>query len=318
MATIDNAAIFGAAGAIGQQAAAEFERRGIPFCVIGRHKARLEQAFGRLRYAAIRQADAADVASATAALRGADTVVYALGLPYPQHHLHPVLMRNTLEAAEAAGVKRLLLISSVYPFGVPRTVKVAETHPRVPCSRKGEYRKQQEDLVLDAHAKGKIAGMILRLPDFYGPGAELSVAHLIFQAAVAGQTANWLGPAGTPHEFVYVPDSGPVIADLAQAPDCYGEAWHFAGPEAISALDFITRVYRAAGSAPKYRSVSRTLMRVLGWFKPDYAEVPEMMYLQETPVLLDDSKLLARFPATKKTAYDVGIRQTLEAMRRKP
>ena len=43
-------------------------------------------------------------------------------------------------------------------------------------------------------------------------------------------------------------------------------------------------------------------------------EVVEMLYLQETPVILDDRKLLAKLPV-HKTPYDDGIRQTLEWMR---
>ena len=43
-----------------------------------------------------------------------------------------------------------------------------------------------------------------------------------------------------------------------------------------------------------------------------------MLYLQETPVILDDSKLLAKFPGALKTPYDVGIRQTLDWMRESP
>jgi hypothetical protein len=53
---------------------------------------------------------------------------------------------------------------------------------------------------------------------------------------------------------------------------------------------------------------------MIGWFNPLFREFPEMLYLQETPVLLDDSKLLAKFPLTVKTPYDVGIRKTLESM----
>jgi hypothetical protein len=41
-----------------------------------------------------------------------------------------------------------------------------------------------------------------------------------------------------------------------------------------------------------------------------------MLYLQETPVILDDSKLTAKL-AVHKTPYDDGIRQTLEWMRGK-
>ena len=40
-------------------------------------------------------------------------------------------------------------------------------------------------------------------------------------------------------------------------------------------------------------------------------ELPEMLYLQETPVILDDSKLLAKFPNVHKTPYDEGIRRTI-------
>ena len=309
------AAIFGAAGAIGPRIAAELDRRGVPFRVVGRSRPRLEAAFGKLAHAEIFDADVGDLRSAGAAARGVDTVFYCVGLPYPSHHLHPVLMRTALEAAASMQVKRLVLVSSVYPYGVPRTPRVAETHPREPETRKGRYRKEQEDLVLDAHQAGRIQGLIVRLPDFYGPGAALGFANLIFEGALAKKTANWLGPVNTPHEFVFVPDAGPVIVELASRDDCYGEAWNFGGPGAINTLDFITRVYRAAGLAPKYRTAGRGVLKILGWFNPLMRELPEMLYLQETPVILDDSKLLEKLGEVHKTPYDEGIRQTIEWMR---
>jgi len=315
MPLIEKAAIFGAAGAIGPQVAAEFDRRGIPFRVVGRHRARLETAFGALPQAEVFEADLADLRSASAAARGVDTIVYTVGLPYPSHHLHPVLMRTVLEAAAAMQVRRLVLVSSVYAYGVPRTSRVAETHARMPDTRKGQYRKEQEDLVLEAHRKGPLEGLVVRLPDFYGPGADNSLADLIFRAALAGKTANWVGPVNAPHEFVFVPDTGAAIADLAGCADCYGEAWNYGGPAEINTLDFITRVYRALGRAPKYRTVGRGILKVMGWFNPLYRELIEMLYLQETPVILDDSKLQAKMGPPHKTPYDEGIRKTLEWMR---
>ena len=316
MPFIGKAAIFGAAGAIGPQVAAEFSRRGIPFRAVGRQRARLESTFGAMQHAEIFEADVADLRSASAAARGVDTIVYSLGLPYPSHHLHPVLMRTTLEAAAAMEVRRLVLVSSVYAYGVPRTSRVAETHPRQPETRKGQYRKEQEDLVLDAHQKGRIAGMIVRLPDFYGPGADNSLANPIFRAALAGKTANWIGPVNAPHEFVYVPDTGAVIAELADRADCYGEAWNFGGPGEINTLDFITRVYRATGRAPKYRTFGRGLLKAAGWFNPVMRELVEMLYLEETPVILDDSKVTAKLGTVHKTPYDEGIQKTLEWVRK--
>src|SRR5262249_47339134 len=135
--------------------------------------------------------------------------------------LHPVLMRTTLEAAVAQQVKRIVLVSSVYSYGAPQTARVAETHPRIPAARKGEYRKEQEDLVLEAHQRGQIDGVIVRLPDFYGPGADIGLANPIFHAAIAGKAANWIGPVNTAHEFVFAPDAGPAIVEVASTPDAY-------------------------------------------------------------------------------------------------
>jgi nucleoside-diphosphate-sugar epimerase len=315
MKLIQKAAIFGAGGAIGPQIAAEFERRGIPFRVVGRSRAKLQSTFGNMANAEIFEADVADLRSASAAARGADTIVYTLGLPYPAHSRFPAMMRTLLQASTAMAVQRIVLVSNVYSYGVPRASTVAETHPRQPVARKGQYRKEQEDLLLEAHAKGSIAAMVVRLPDFYGPGASNSLANPIFRAALEGKTANWIGPVNTPHEFVFVPDTGPVIAALADCSECYGEAWNYGGPGAINTMDFITRIYRAAGRSPKYRVAGKMLLKVFGWFNPLMKELPEMLYLHETPVILDDRKLHARFPDVTKTPYDEGIRKTLEWMR---
>ena len=59
-------------------------------------------------------------------------------------------------------------------------------------------------------------------------------------------------------------------------------------------MDFITRIYRGVGRAPKYRTVGAGMLKFLGWFNPTMREVVEMLYLQETPVILDDSKLMAK------------------------
>jgi nucleoside-diphosphate-sugar epimerase len=169
------------------------------------------------------------------AARGVDTVIYALGVPYTEFQLYPKLMRAAVDAAAAAGVQRFVVVTGVYSYGIPQTQRVAETHPRVPVAVKGQLRKEQEDILMAAGERGLFKSMVVRLPDFYGPYADNSLANPIFRAALAGKTANWLGPVGPLHEFVFVPDVGPVIAELAARDDCYGEAWNFAGPGEISA-----------------------------------------------------------------------------------
>jgi nucleoside-diphosphate-sugar epimerase len=312
---IGKVAIFGAAGAIGRTLADELERRFVSYRLVGRSRAKLDQAFTHHQHGEIFPADLSDLRSAGAAAREIDTIVYCVGLPYPSHSLHPTLMRTTLQAATTMGVKRLVLVSNVYSYGVPRTSRVPETQPRFPVAKKGAYRVEQEDLVLDAHKKGQLQGMVVRLPDFYGPNADIGLANPIFRAAMAGKTGNWIGPVNQKHEFIFVPDTAPALVELMSCAECYGEAWNIGSVGEINTLDFITRIYRAVGKAPKYRTVGKGFLKIAGWFSPLMRELPEMLYLAETPVILDDSKLLAKFPTLRKTSYDEGIAKTFEWMR---
>src|SRR6266516_4073748 len=130
-------AIFGAAGAVGRAVAKELRFRDISFRAVGRTVARLQKAFGEMRHAEIHAADLAGLQAATEAARGADTIIYAVGVPYTSFQLHPKLMQITVDAAVAATVPRLVVISNVYSYGVPQTRMVPETHPRQPATFKG-------------------------------------------------------------------------------------------------------------------------------------------------------------------------------------
>lgn len=308
--TIQRVAILGAAGAIGHSTGAELRRRGIPFRAIGRGGKKLEGAFSG--QAEIRAADINDPDQTARALEGCDTVIYAVGLPYPEHKLHPVLMRKAIDAMRRAGVSRMALSSSVYAYGAPQAERVSETHPRQPRTRKGRYRKEQEDAALEVDGKGGLRSLVLRLPDFYGPHATLSLADQAFQGALAGKAANWIGPTDRPREFVFVPDAGPVLLDLIEREDSFGQAWNFGGPETITGQEFIDEVYRAAGRAPKFRRVGPAMLKLAGLFNAELRELAEMYYLAETPVILDDSKLQRHLGGLRKTRYDEGIGRAWE------
>jgi nucleoside-diphosphate-sugar epimerase len=312
---VDKVAIFGAAGAIGRALGRELRFRDISFRAVGRTRAKLEEAFGDMRQAEIHAADLADPQAATEAARGVAAILYAVGVPYTSFQLHPKLMQVTVDAAIAAGVPRLVVVSSVYSYGVPETRIVSETHPRNPPAFKGRMRKEQEDIAFRAQLEGKLESMVIRLPDFYGPWADTSLANMIMRVALAGKPADWLGSPDKPHEFVYVPDTAPVIVELASRPDCYGQAWNLAGVAEIRGGEFMTLVYRQLGKEAKWRTIGRTKLKIAGWFNPLMKELVEMHYLFETPVILDDSKLLRTLGTVEKTPYEAGIQKTLAWMR---
>ena len=308
-------ALFGGAGVVGQSVAASLRAGGQPYSVVGRSRAGLEAAFGTDPLAELVTWSPDDPASVRAAARGVDTIVYLIGVPYTDFRLHPVLMRQTLDGAIAEGVERMILIGTVYPYGRPQTNPVREDHPREPHTFKGRMRKEQEDLVLAADAAGSIRGTILRLPDFYGPGVERSFLHKTFIAAAGGGRAQLVGPIDTPHEFVFVPDVGPVVVSLIREARAYGRAWNLAGAGTITQREMAELIFAEVGSPPKLLVANKLILRALGLFDPFMRELVEMHYLLTEPVIMDDAALSELLGGTRKTSYEEGVKRTLAALR---
>jgi nucleoside-diphosphate-sugar epimerase len=308
-------AIFGATGSIGHSIAAALRATGQPYRVVGRSRTALETQYGADPLAEIVTWNPDDPDSVRAAAQNIETIVYTVGIPYTDFHLHPILMRKTLAGAIAAGVKQLLLIGTIYPCGRPQTERVREDHPRTPHTVKGQMRKEQEYVLLEADAAGAIRGAILRLPDFYGPNVELSFMHSAFQAAVNGKQAQLIGPIDTPHEFMFVPDVGAVVLAMVDEPRTFGRIWHFGGAGTISAREFVGRIFAAAHQKPRFMVANKLMLQALGLFDPLMREMVEMHYLWTTPAILDDTALHQLLGTIHKTDYDRGIDLTLAASR---
>ena len=309
--------LLGATGAIGESVAAELRKRGESYRAVGRDRASLERTFGSDPLAEIAVWNPDDASSVRAALRGADAIVYLVGVPYNHFELHPVLMRQTLDAAIAEGVGQMLLVGTVYPYGRAQQTPAREDHPREPHTFKGKMRKQQEDLLLEADAAGKIRGTVLRLPDFYGPRVKNSFLDGVFNAGAKGGTANLIAPIDRPHQFVYVPDVGPVVLELLRHPEAHGRWWHLAGDGTASMQEIVAIVGQLAGKPIKTRAAGLGLLRVIGLFQPIMRELVEMNYLLTDPFIMDDSALRALLGNAKTTPLEEGLRQSLEAARRK-
>jgi nucleoside-diphosphate-sugar epimerase len=309
-------ALLGATGAIGESIAAELRKRNQGYRAVGRDRASLNRAFGSDPLAEIVVWNPDDASSVRTALRGMDAAVYLVGVPYNHFELHPVLMKQTLDGAIAEGVGQMLLVGTVYPYGRPQQTPARENHPRDPHTFKGKMRKQQEDLLLEADAAGKIRGTVLRLPDFYGPRVKNSFLDSVFNAGAKGGTANLIAPIDRPHQFVYVPDVGPVVLDLLQHSDAHGRWWHLGGDGTASMQEIVAMVGQLAGKPIKMRAVGLGMLRVIGLFQPIMRELVEMNYLLTDPFIMDDSALSALLGNVRKTPLREGLRQSLEAARK--
>ncbi len=307
-------ALLGAAGAIGKSIADAFRAVGTPYRVIGRSDQILRQTYGADPLAEIKPWNPDDGLSVRQALAGIETAIYLIGVNYWQFELHPALMRKVLEHAKLAGVGRILLIGTVYPFGRPQSNPVTEDHPRNPHTFKGKMRKEQEDILFAADEAGKIQACELRLPDFYGPNVDKSFLWSAFLAAKKGGRAQLVGPIDTPHQFVFVPDVGPTVLGLLQTPGAWGHRWNFAGSGTTTQRELVTKIFAMAGSRLRMMVAGKTTLRLMGLFSPLMREMVEMHYLLTTPVLMEDSRLVKLLGSVQRTSYDDGIRLTLEAL----
>lgn len=313
---MDRIALFGATGALGRSIAGALDAQERPYRAVARNAQTLLDEFGSRDHAERVVWDPDDTASVRNAAEGIDTIVYLVGVPYDRFDLHPLLMRKTLEGAIAAGVQHVLLAGTVYPYGITGSRPVREDQPRTPNTFKGRMRKAQEDVLLDAQSRGAISATIVRLPDFYGPGVEKSFLSDAFNAAVANRRANVVGPIDRLHQYIFIPDAGRALAAIADRPDLRGRTWHLGGSGTITARDFVTRIYRAAGNEPRMFVAGKNTLRVLGLVNPMMRELVEMHYLQTTPVILDDSALQTALGGIPKTGYDDGIAQTLQSLQK--
>jgi len=304
--------ILGAAGAIGKAVAADLARRGQPFRVAGRNLKRLQDAFGHLPNVEMVAADIETTEGAARAVAEMDTAIFTVGITYTEFHRYPPLMRTVVAASEAAGVRRFLLVTNIYPYGLPETELVDETHPLNPVAFKGKMRLEQEQIL---QRSTRMQWIVLRLPDFYGPDAELSYAHMIFTAAAAGKKAQLFEPADTPHQFIFTPDAGQVVGDLLAKETGWNETYNFAGSGLITVEDFARRIYAASGQKYRRMLVAPWMLWLIGLFSPLIREFREMGYLMTTPVNLNDDKLVTHLGRVQRTSYEEGIAATLRASR---
>jgi nucleoside-diphosphate-sugar epimerase len=142
---------------------------------------------------------------------------------------------------------------------------------------------------------------------------ERSVLRSVIDAAAKGGRAQMLGPIDRPHEFLYVPDAGPVVTALVARDDAWGRVWHLAGPGTITAREAAGLAFAAAGRKPKLIVVGKLGLRLGGLFDRLLRELVEMHYLWTDPVVMDDSALQALLGPIAKTSYAEGLRRSVMA-----
>ena len=298
--------ILGAGGVTSNEVAKLLAARNQPFRLVGRHPKPMPGATETV------SADLTDKDQAVQAVAGSTVVYLLVGLKY-DHKLWaetwPRIMANTIEACKRAGAK-LIFFDNVYMYGKVNGAMTEET-PFHPTSKKGKVRAQIATTLIDEWKAGNLTAMIARAADFYGPGATYGLPNaMIFEPMSKGNKPMCLASDALPHSYTYTPDAAQALVKLAESDTAWNQTWHLpTTPNPLTGREFIELAAKEMGVPAKYRTMSRPIMKVLGWFVPIMGEVYEMMYQNDSPYLFDSSKYARAFGFTG-TPYAEGIRAT--------
>jgi len=256
-------------------------------------------------------ADCTDPDAARTACDGAAVVYNCLNVPYEQWlDLLPTLTENSIAAAAHADAP-LIMTDNLYMYG-PTDGPMTEETPRTPEGPKGELRAEMEEMLLDAHEQGRTRVAVGRASDFYGPHATSSTRELVFDAALDGKTAAWLGTLDAPHTMTYLPDLARGLATLGTHEEALGEIWHLPSNDPIMGRRFIEMVFEALGEAPRMRAYGYWSLSLAGLFDSQVREVKEVLYQFREPFMMDTSKFEAAFEdLVIPTPYETAISETL-------
>jgi len=125
--------------------------------------------------------------------------------------------RNILEAARAAGVERVVHISSTAVYGIPDHHPLVEDDPRVGVGPYGEAKVRAEDVCFEFREQDMIVPVI-RPKSFIGP-ERLGVFALFYDWAKDGKGIPMIGNGKSRYQFLDVEDLCDAIGLCLTLPD---------------------------------------------------------------------------------------------------
>jgi nucleoside-diphosphate-sugar epimerase len=301
--------ILGAGGAIGTELVRELAHTRQPVRLVGRNPKLVQGATEAV------SADISNLNQTISAVSGSTVVYLLVGLKYDVsvwRELWPRIMGNAIEACKRANAK-LIFFDNVYMYGKVSGPMTEDTSFN-PCSKKGEIRAQIATTLLKEVNAGNLNAMIARSADFYGPHARTSVTNiLVFDKFAKRATASWLVNDSVPHSYTYTPDAAKSLTLLADSESAWNQTWHVpTAPNPPTGREFIKMVAKEFGVEPKYRVLSRPLIKVAGLFDSDIRESYEMLYQSDSEYLFESTKFSRAF-SVEPISYAEGIRRTVSA-----
>lgn len=260
------------------------------------------------------KADLLDPQQVLSAVAGSEIVYLTAGLKYKTSiwEAHwPMIMKNVIEACKKHNSK-LVFFDNVYSYGLVNGWMTEDSIYR-PVSRKGELRAKISNMLMNETQNGNIQAIIARAADFYGPNTPLSFfSAMVLSYQAKGKIPMWMINPDLKHSLTYTPDAGLATAILGNSPNAYNQVWHLPTDNNIlTGRELIELSAKYFGIEPKFKVVSKFMLKMIGLFNSVVKESVEMLYQNEYDYLFDSSKFCKEFNF-KPTTYSEGMKTTVE------
>lgn len=257
-------------------------------------------------------ADATDPQQVAQVCAGAEVVYMCAMPPYNQWpKLFPPLMHGLLAGLEGTGAK-LVFGDNLYMYGPhPNGGRITQDLPYAATGPKGRIRAETAQMLLDAHAAGRLRVTIGRASDFYGPRAFNSFfGKMFFDAVFNDKPANLIGDIDQPHTYTYITDFARALVTLGEHDEALGTAWHVPSAETRTTRQMVNLFEQELGRPIKVQVAGMLMLTVLGWFNPMVREIKEMYPSFANPYIVDHSPFAQAFGA-ETTPHREAVRQTV-------
>ncbi|MVN92352.1 NAD-dependent epimerase/dehydratase family protein [Mucilaginibacter aquatilis] len=302
--------ILGAGGPVANALTARLIKANNPVKLVSRRPVNFNNPLVTWQKADLLQAN--DVLQAT---KGATVIYMCAGLVYNKDiwkQQWPVIMQNIINAGKAANA-RLIFFDNVYMYGLVNG-PMLETTPYNPVSVKGEVRAKVAEQLMDEAKAGNLQATIARAADFYGAESLNSFYDMMVLAKYAKkEKAMWMGNANTLHSFTYVPDAGEAMYLLGQHSKSDNQIWHLPTAKSLTGSQFIELAARVFNTKPRYMTVNKFMLQLMGLFSKTIQGTVEMYYQYDHDYIFNSDKFEEAFNV-KPTGYEYGIKALTQTL----
>lgn len=254
------------------------------------------------------------------AVPGVEVVVHLAARVHVMHDADPLAYsranvdgsRRLAEAAAAAGVRRLVFVSSVKAMGEAGWT-ARPWREEDPCTPQDEYGRSKlaaERAIAEAACRTGMETVVLRPPVVYGPGVVANI-YSLFRMVDRGWPLP-LRSVDNRRSFIYVGNLVHALMAVVEHPKASGQTFLVSDGQDLSTPELIRAIGRALGKPARLFPLPPDLLRGVAWCLGRSAEADRLL----GSLVVDSTRVRRRLGWEPPILLEEGLARTAEWYRR--